>query len=213
MKGKFAVLGVLVALIALAVPASSMAGIYPPGAKFEITSSSYAPVEGVYAPEIATSLGSCQVTKITGQAPATHTENTSIVIPAPTLGTCTSGTSLTLSGAWNLLQVNTTVFLTGEATMRFASLPNCKLSGTGTQFTLFGVWSNGSTAGGGMQSTYHPDSAMGLYWMNDGGTCALAGQKETISWQSAMVKNGSRVPATNVVVDLSYPGTSILVSK
>ena len=215
MKSKFAVLGVLAALIALAVPASSMAGMYPPGANFEINTSAYAPFEGVHAPEIATSLGSCQITKITGQNPATYTPTTVISIPAPTVGTCTNGTSLTLSGVWKLYQVNTTVWLAGEATMRFASLPGCKLSATPTSLGLFGVWSNGGTAVGAMQSAYHPDSATPISWSNDGGTCALAGKQETVSWQSVAVNSvsGSRGPATNAVVDLSNPGTAITVSK
>jgi hypothetical protein len=213
MKRKFAILGALAALIALAVPASSMAGMYPPNAKFEITTTAYAPFEGVHAPEISTSLGSCQVTKITGQAPATASPTTTISIPTPTLGTCSSGTSLTLSGEWKLYQSNTTVWASGEATMRFASLPGCKLSATPSTFGLFGVWSNGSTYGSGMQSGYHADSASRLSWSNDGGSCALAGQQETVSWQSVTGTGGARGPVTNAVVDLSYPGTAITVSK
>src|SRR6185295_15933202 len=114
MKRKFAVLTVLGALVTLAIPASSMGSMYPAGHQFEITG-------GANGPRLATSLGSCSVTKITGTIPAAPANATSepFAIPAPTAGACTAGTSLTLSGAWKFAsagyRVNTVPFNNPEA--------------------------------------------------------------------------------------------------
>jgi hypothetical protein len=208
MMRKFALLGVLGALVALAVPASSMASMYPAGHKFSITG----------AGKLGTSLGSCTVTGTTGtipSAPANETE-TSIPISTPTVGTCTSGASATLGGEWKLLTNTMTgagsfmVALGGSAatvTMRFSSLPGCKLSGWSS---LFGIWSNGATVPALLPSGYHPHMAVALTWANDGSSCAIAGKTETLSWSSELGTNpvwGSDMTVT----DTTNPSSVVIV--
>jgi hypothetical protein len=182
---KLALLAALAALVALVVPASSMASMFPAGHKFSITG----------AGKLGTSLGSCTITQTSGtipSAPANETE-TSIPIATPTVGTCSSGASATLGGEWKLLTNTATgsgsfmVALGGPAatvTMRFSSLPGCKLTQTTPGMSLFGLWSNGATAPTLLASGYHPHMAIALTWFNDGSSCALAGKTETTAWTS-----------------------------
>lgn len=181
MKRKFAVIAALGALVALAVPASSMASMYPAGHKFSING----------AGKLGTSLGSCTITQTSGTipaAPANETEN-SVPIATPIVGSCTSGTSVTLGGEWKLVTSgsNFIVGLGGPAasvTMRFTSLPGCKLTQTTSGMSLMGIWSNGATAPKVLASGYHAHMAIALTWANDGSTCSLAGKTETLSWTS-----------------------------
>lgn len=200
MKRKFAVLTVLGALLALAVPASSMASMSPAAHQFEISGNS---------PKLGTSLGSCTITKITGTIPSSPANETETVFPisTPTVGTCTAGTTLTLGGTWNFGGINYLVHLGGAAatlTMKFSSLPSCKLSSTNPG--LYGVWSNGSATPKLLKSSYHAHSASALTWSNDGGTCAVAGKTETVTWSA----EGSGIATASTVTDLTSP-TSVVV--
>ena len=102
-----------------------------------------------------------------------------------------------------------TVALLGEVTMRFTSLPGCKLSGV---TALAGVWSNGTTVGA-LQSGFHADHGGQLTWSNDAGTCALAGKQEAYEWESAVTSATARNATSNTVVDLTSPGTPTIVTK
>lgn len=208
MKRKFAVLTVLGALIALAVPASSMGSMYPAGHKFSIAGSA----------KLGTSLGSCNVTSVTGTipaAPANETE-TSFAVSTPTLSGCTAGTSVTLGGEWKLIQTgtNSMVSLGGPAatlTMRFTSLPGCKLTHTTPGMALIGIWSNGATAPALLVSSYHAHMAIALTWANDGGSCALAGKTETLGWSSENVSASITTPSSMTVTDTTSP-TSVVIA-
>src|SRR5829696_5996425 len=144
MKRKFAVLTVLGALLALAVPASSMGAMYPAGHKFEIVGGTTPQTEG---PKLTTSLGSCYISKITVQIPAAPANETNSGSATVTPGGCSSGTTLTLGSTWsfgsflNAFQTLLGPVGTSEAIVfRFGSLPGCKLAGAPN---LIGVWSNG----------------------------------------------------------------------
>src|SRR5689334_17239031 len=91
MQRKFALL-IVGALLALAVPSSAMATVSPAGHKIEIAGAAG------QQPLLGTSLGTCAVAKITGTIPASG----AFEVPAPTIGSCTAGTSVTLSGKWNV---------------------------------------------------------------------------------------------------------------
>lgn len=209
MKRTFAVLTVLGALLALAVPASSMAAtMTPAGAKFEI-------VGETNGPRFATSLGSCAITKITGQIPSAP-GNVGVIVPlnAPTVGTCTAGTSLSLAATgWNGIAGSGNYFnlannSSESVVMRFSSLPGCKLAGNGI---WSGLWSNQMTA---TTSGVHFDAERPtLKWANDGGTCALAGQSETVWWESSAGSIGNRAGFSLTVKNLTSPGTPILLTS
>lgn len=204
MKRKFAVLTVLGALLALAVPASSMASMSPAGHQFEISGN---------APKLGTSLGSCTITKIAGTIPASPANETETVFPisTPTVGSCTAGTTLTLGGTWTFGGVNSVVSLGGGAatlTMKFSSLPSCKLSSNSPG--LFGVWSNGASSPKLLKSSYHAHAGNVLTWSNDGGTCAVAGKTETVTWSAESSGGSYQLPLTATVTDLTSP-TSVVV--
>jgi hypothetical protein len=208
MKRKFAVLTVLGALLALAVPASSMAGIYPASNQFEIAG-------GSTPPTIGTSLGSCPITKITGTTPASPANATSSSFPisTPTVGTCSSGTSATLSGQWSLVPPSATngygVTISGLVTLRYSSLPGCKLSGG---MPLTGIWSNGLTAIKAMKSGYHADGFSSLTWSEDGASCALSGKKEVVRWSQETATTATGYPTSSQVNNLTAPSAAILVA-
>jgi hypothetical protein len=88
--------------------------------------------------------------------------------------------------------------------MRFSSLPGCKLAGAPS---VLGVWSNGVTTPKLMKSGYHAHGGGVLKWANDGGTCALAGQQESLTYEGQY----GIVPAVNVVNNLTSPTTPIIV--
>jgi hypothetical protein len=204
MKRNLTLLTILGALIALAVPASSMASMYPAGHKFEITGNAN-------GPKITTSLGSCPITKITGTIPAApkNEELGTFAISTPTVGTCSSGASLTLSGTWQMSAVGYVPLFystgTSEAgVMRFSSLPGCKLV-SGSLF-LSSTWSNGTTTPTLLKSGFYAHSEPLFTWANDGGSCALAGTKENVKWESASGQS-------QVVTDLTSPTTPIIIGN
>jgi hypothetical protein len=201
MKRKLAVLTVLAALVALALPAISSAGMWPAGHEFEIAGGS----------KLTTSLGSCSLGSITGQIPpAPQNENTTIAVSTPSVGTCSGGASLALVGEWKLQTAGHTVILGGVSplvTMRFSSLPGCKLTGLGP---LVGIWSNGTSTPRLSKSGYHADHGFPGTWANDGGTCALAGTQEAISFEDEQVSGLVSVAIVHVVSDLTSPNTPII---
>jgi len=209
MQRKFALL-IVGALLALAVPASAMATIYPVEHKFEIAATT-----PETRPTLGTALGECQILKISGTIPKAPANEGAFEVPAPTLGSCTAGTTLALSGKW---QVTTgpysfNLFATGtdSVVLRYSSLPGCKLTnGAGT--VLNAVWSNGLTTPSLLKSGYHAHGTRGFTWANDGGTCALAGQVETVSYS----QEGGILPTTFASVapvsNLTNPSTLITVS-
>lgn len=207
MKRKFAVLTVLGALVALAVPASSMASMYPAGHQFELS--------GATPPKFGTSLGSCTITKITGTIPAAPANETEAsTISTPTVGSCTAGTSLTLSGSWTFGGSSYLSGLTAQAggvTMKFSSLPACKLSSTST-YPLMGVWSNGATAPKLLKSSFHAHSAGALTWSNDGGSCALAGKTETVSFTAEAVST-TTYPQVLTATDVTSPSSLVIIGS
>lgn len=202
MQRKFALL-IVGALLALVIPASAMAAIYPAEHKFEI-----APGVSETKPTLGTSLGSCTLAKISGTIPKAPANETSFEIPTPTAGTCTAGTTIALSGKWFAHGANYILNLLGSGTepvvLRFSSLPNCKLKGGSS---LMGVFSNGVTSPSLLKSGYHAHSSRTWTWDNDGGSCALAGKTETVSYSS----ESGGLPVSNPVTDTTSPATPIIV--
>jgi hypothetical protein len=183
MKRKFAALIALVALAALAVPASSMAALamsqpnaefYPWGTGSSSTSSN---------PTIKTSYGSCPIYQIRSKTPEGWYQKNPVMPTKLTAGTCSTGASISFTGNWTMRPVSLTkMWLMGEnggLTMRFSSLPGCKLTSS-TATILSGIWTN--NANPGSPSTYKADSSYSLVlgWANDSpATCAKAGTRET----------------------------------
>jgi hypothetical protein len=209
MKRKLAIFTVLGALLALAVPAGAGASISPASTKFEIGT-----VTG-QEPRLTTSLGSCGV-KISGETPKSPANLTAALtfgIPTPTAASCNGGASVSFAGEWKA-QASGYVFnvysSASEAiTMRFSSLPSCKLT-SGPLFN--GWWSNG-VASPALKSGYHAWMTKISTWANDGGTCALAGQTEPITWLT-----GTKIPTleqvnTFSVNNLTSPSTPIIVGN
>jgi hypothetical protein len=205
MKQKFALLTIVGALLALAIPAASSASMFPAGAKFEFGNES--------SPKIATSLGSCGL-KFTGQvpaAPANEAATLTVALPTPTVAGCKAGTSLTLSGSWSLITGGNTIAIVTAGnqpeavTMRFGSLPSCKLVGPAG---FIGVWSNGITTSALLKSGYHAHASSSYTWANDGGACALAGSKEPVAWESGFPSGGIAI-----VNNLTTPTAPILVGN
>jgi len=202
MKQKFALLTIAGALLALAVPASSSASIYPAGAKFELGS-------GEAAPRVATSLGYCTL-KFTGQvpaAPANEAAGGSFAIPTPTVPFCIAGMSTTVSGSWKLtVGGGYYPYFTSASSeaivMRSTSLPKCKLTGPAA---LGGIWSNGTTTPSLLKSGYHAHKDLTWTWANDGGTCAVAGATEPVKWESG----NSSYPVNN----LTTPTVPIIIGN
>jgi hypothetical protein len=195
MRRKFVLGTVLAAVCALVIPATSgAASMTPAGHAYEIGAGA----------KLTTSLGSCSISKITG----TTGSGPAVTI---TPGSCASGTSISLSGSWNSgLGSNYTYNIGGgQITMRFSSLPGCKLASTSTVI-LGGTWSNGITSPFA-KSGYHADSFTKLTWQNDEGSCALAGTQETVSWEDRIASNFN-LPITNPVTDLTSPTTPIVVT-
>jgi hypothetical protein len=216
MNRKLAILTVLGALVALAVPASSMANttLSPAGAKFEFVGNS----EG---PRFFTALGSCTV-KFTGQVPAApnNVSATSVnfAIPTPTIGSCTSGTTVTVGGEWKMTATapyGLTIASTGTGAgirMQFSSLPGCILS-SGASALLNGIWSNGSATPTLLKSGFHPHSKRAATWVNTGSGCALAGQTEMISWEHVSSSPTSESGLAAEVNNLTTPSAPILLTR
>jgi hypothetical protein len=208
MQRKIALLA-LGALVALVIPASAMAAIYPAEHKFEIAATT-----AESRPTLGTSLGKCQISKISGTIPKAPGNEAPFEIPAPTVGTCTAGTTLTLSGKWQAVTgtywFNLAATGTDAVVLRFSSLPGCKLtSNAGT--ILGGVWSNGTTTPSFLKSGYHAHGTRGFTWANDGGTCALAGQTEAVSYSQETGISPTLSPAVAPATDLTSPSTVLVV--
>lgn len=209
MKRKFAVLTVLGALLALAVPAASSASIAPASAKFE--------VGGAAGPKLQTSLGSCTL-KITGTTPASPgnaTANLTFAIPTPTASSCTSGTTATFAGEWKAqasgFHFNVFSSAAEGVTLRFSSLPSCKLT---TGAMLSGFWSNGAYSPFPfMASGFNAFSNKPSTWANDGGTCALAGKTEVLSYYTGSKSTGGEFLDTAPVTNVTSPTVPIIVGN
>lgn len=216
MKRKFAVLAVLGALVALALPASSMAGsVSPASSQFEIAGGG-----GGFSPRFYTSLGSCTLAKITGQFPKAPENQVAgpviFNIPTPTVGSCSSGASMTLTGQWQVTAggYNFSIFSAGNneaVILRFSSLPGCKLN-VGPKFN--GNWSNGVTTPSLLKSGFSAHSAIfpGT-WANDGGTCAPAGEKETVLFLTGEKSATSETHGVTPVNNLTSPTTPLIVGN
>jgi hypothetical protein len=211
MKRNLTLLTIVGALIALAVPASSSAAMFPAGHKFEIAG-------GSTGPKLTTSLGSCTISKITATIPAApkNEEAGTWSGAALTPGTCTSGTSITLASEWSFgIAAGTfiaSLFPKGAETvvMRFSSLPGCKLAGAPN---LGGIWSNGTTSPTLLKSGYHAHTGSVLTWANDGGSCALAGKTEGLAYEDQALPTPPYAPVVNTVTDLTSPTTPITVAN
>jgi hypothetical protein len=196
-KRKLFALLAVAGVIGVAIqPASSMAGMAPASAKFEITS----------VGTIGTALGSCTLGKVTGQISSLGLGPNTVVVPPVT--SCTTGTKITINGPeWGFRASTAPILvlaqLEREATvLRFASLPGCKLTGI---MELKGIWSNATP---GFKSTYHADSAAPLTWENDGASCALAGKKEVVTY-SDLSGTEAKSPIVHQINNLTSPSTPI----
>jgi hypothetical protein len=214
MKRRFAVLTVLGALVALAVPASSMAGMSPAGHKFEIAG-------GTTAPQLTNSLGSCTISKINATIPTAPTNEVAGEWPATvTAGTCTSGASITLASNWAIKTYTSTgsfllVLNKGPEAivMRFSSLPGCKLV-TPAGFNFSGVWSNGTTNPTLLKSQFYTvPHSINLSWKNDGGSCALAGKTESTAYEPYSPIPGAEPIFASTVTDLTSPTTPVILNN
>lgn len=211
MQRKFALL-ILGALVALVVPASAMGAMYPAEAKFEI-----APTGTESKPTLGTALGSCTISKISGTIPKAPANESPFEVPAPTVGTCTAGTTMAFAGKWVAGMVNNGYGfqLAGGVAggdgivIRYSSLPGCKLKVAGGMLT--GVWSNGVTSPSLLKSGYHAHSTRGWTWENDGGSCALAGKTEAVSYSQEFGASPSITGVSSVVNNLTSAGTPIIV--
>lgn len=174
--------------------------MFPASAKFEVGS-------GGGAPTLGTSLGSC-VIKIAGQVPSAPANEAALVSFAltPTTSSCSSGASITFNGEWKLGASNYTFLLgavgspSNAVEFRSTTLPNCKLSG---YFSLGGLYHNGTTSPKSLKSGMQPITSSSLTWANDGGTCAIAGTKETLAYGSGFgiwTVNNLTTPATPIIV-------------
>jgi hypothetical protein len=205
MRRKFVLLIAAVGvLMALAAPASSVAKITPGSNKFEIPGDAN-------GPKLVTSLGSCTL-KITGTVPLNESSASAFEVPAPVATSCTTGTSITISGKWRLLASQfPAVELFGESqslVFHFASLPGCKLTASyGAE--LAGLWSNGVSS---TMSYYHADASAPYFWQNDGsGTCALKGSEKVAYEDSKVNAAGGKSGIGAIVNNLTHPGTTPIV--
>jgi hypothetical protein len=207
-KRKFAMLAVAGAMLALVAPVSALGALTPAGYKFEIVGNTSSP------PRLETSLGSCALSKITGQAPNSGYQYGPVSF---TVGSCSSGTSLTFSGQWNIFPTAApVVHLQSQGnseniTMRFASLPGCKLTNSKSVGMLNGIWSNGLPSPTNMKSTYTPVSSQVLTWADDGASCAVSGTTEVVSFTSS---SGTTVtgPTPSTIHALTRPTTPIVAT-
>jgi hypothetical protein len=180
MKRTLALLSIVGTLIALAVPASSFGAVemWPSNVEFYM----YGPSNSS-PPTIKTAYGSCPITYIKSKTPQLGGKYPSMpaTLIAPN-STCSSGTSISFSGKWTLKPYSmTSMVLSDEAhglTMRFASVPGCKLVTASIPTTvLWGRWTNGS--GSGSTNYRAEEREIYLTWENDSpSTCSKAGTRE-----------------------------------
>lgn len=206
MKHKLAVLTVLGALVALAVPASSSAGMYPAAHAFEISGGG----------KVGTSLGSCQISKVTGSTPSSPANESvgAANLAVPSVSGCTTGTTLTLGGTWVLAYTGSPLVSLGGAsatlTMKFSSLPGCKLSSNAP--ALMGLWVNGYSTPKLLKSSFHAHSASPFTWSEDGGSCALNGKTESVSF-TAEGAGPYVAPLFASITDTTSPTTVLAVGS
>jgi hypothetical protein len=182
----------LSALAALALPASSMAFLWPPNAKYEINGSSY-------TSKVVTPVGSCYVQKIAGTVPAEpqKTAGSPELLEGPvTFGGCSEGMSVKTNNVWGItgkLEAgyavptgSATIYSQANATesvgIRSTSQPGCVLSGW---LQIHGRWVNALVTNTVVPSTFNPETipSQSFVWANDGplASCALKGTKATLS--------------------------------
>jgi hypothetical protein len=211
MKRILTLLTLVGALIAVAVPASATAKpvvISPAGHGFSITN----PTTGM--PQFLGSLeGTCAMTKASGTIPAAPGNESAtgllrIPISTPTFA-CSGGMTGTFSGTWNLGVGST--YTTGViapikgVTLRYASLPGCKLD-NGAEIAALGYWSNGvSTPVFSHSGVIYPLlTEVAFTYSNDGaGACALAGKTEKIRFIGSgtdSVVTDTTVGTTNITI-------------
>ena len=208
MKRNSMLLAIVGAMLALVAPASAMAKvtIVPAGHNFEISGSS---------PVIQGSLtGSCSITKITGTIPAAPGNEGEVVdskLAAPTVS-CGAGVTATVGGGEWKLRSTQGVYLTfvtvpaNGLTLRYTSLPGCKLTNTGT-YPVGAVWGNGIPAAS--RSTLHFHGIIGMTWQNDGSSCAMAGKTENVSVESP---TAGPTPSYSVVTDTTNKASIVLLN-
>jgi hypothetical protein len=204
MRRKFALIAALAAICALAIPATSGANtLQPINSQFEIAG-------GSTGPKLSTSLGSCSISSIKG---STGLTGSNFNLPAPpTIGSCTSGTTATLTPGMITVGPNYTVGWyanQGGVTLRFASLPGCKLSNESSPVVFWGTWSNGRSEGVLLKSGFHADGSAKLSWSNDGGSCALAGTQETVNFEDKTSGSLYTTTIVNTVTNLSSKNLQI----
>lgn len=193
----------LVAVVAAVAPAGAQAvGVYPAGHSFSIAN-------GPGQATLRASLpGACPLGALTGSVPAAPnnvvapgTGNVEMPLAAPAGASCSGGPSIAIAGSgWSLsagmfrYMVDIKVPANG-ITLRWASLPGCKLVNTGAE-TIEGMWGNGLTAPTFAKSAYAVVGAYTGTWADDGASCALAGQTEPVSAAAAGAVNSRSVTDT-----------------
>jgi hypothetical protein len=207
MKRSLLLLATVAAAIGLMAPAAASAvtiGVYPAGHKFEVTPTSQ--IKGSLA-------GSCTFGKITGQvpaAPANVGESISLPIPAPT-ATCSGGPTIAIAGTeWKInLGAGYSAALRVPAngiTLRYASLPGCKLSNPNPWLTA-GWWRNGYPSPFLSRSGWNLEGVLNATWANDGATCAMAGKTELVD--IAPPTRGSASPVTDTTLPSTFIGVGV----
>jgi hypothetical protein len=210
MRKKFTAFALVAALGALLVPATSMAVMSPLGHEFEIAG-------GPSGPKIVTPGGSCTIGSIKGKIPTVTSQTNTFEIPAPTVGSCTSGMTATFVGPWRFVNngyMNWIGIPAGGITFRFAASPTCKVTNS-SGVVLTGLWSNG--VGTAMKSQYHGQGSISLVAANNsvGTVCATAGKQETYPYEDTVANvpvPGPLNPALHPVTDLTSPSTPILIT-
>jgi hypothetical protein len=208
-----AVLVAMGALIALIVPASSMAATFTPaGSQFEIKNT-----EPTNMMVIVPGYGWCSLSRV---GPATISgPGERAYIPAPTVGSCSAGASLILRGTWALESSGASrVAISGNTDeafeMSFASAGGCVVTNSVFGLRLFGTWVNGTTspftpstfsANGG--STGWSTTQFIMIWQpgrSGGGKCSKPiGERQEVLFQN--YKSPSTVTnLTNPVLPILY---------
>jgi hypothetical protein len=188
MKRKLSALAILAALVALALPASSMAAakMYPAGSSFEIPG----------AMKLTTSIGTCTLQRISGQIPAAPKNETtgSIAVPAPTVGSCSPGITLTTSGTWQATTDASHLALHPPQAigmeLKLNSNQLCIAVPTAGD-TLSADWQNGTTSPF-VASGYHANGGFNLQWEGPGCTYK-AGTLEPVTYTDQAVGPGGTI--------------------
>lgn len=212
MKRNFTLLTILGALLAMAVPASALSApaviMGPSGHKFEI---------GSTLPQVTSSLaGYCTLAPMTGTVPANPgVAPLSVPISTPsTTASCNGGETVSFNGSWALAayspsKVNLAVPV-GGVTVRYSSLPGCKLTSTATGTNQIpGFWSNGTNFSSYTASAYHIHGGLPAVWSNDGTTCATAGKTDFVYIRDLPASLGA---SSSTITNTTMPGALITVT-